>query len=149
MFRAPWYIMKFRRQRSGGASTGAAGDTLDTDSAFSDDASSMLSSSESSTSSVNGGRVHQVLHLHPRNFCSGLFLLFVATTSSYPVVHFKVPYITSDLGPFLSLYITFESNIRDLWSLYVTFESNIQVLWSPYITLKIYTGSKLDPACAK
>ena len=61
--------MKFRRQRSGGASTGAAGDTLDTDSAFSDDASSMLSSSESSTSSVNGGRVHQVLPLHPSSFC--------------------------------------------------------------------------------
>ena len=69
------------------------------------------------------------------------------TSSSFPVVHFKVPYITSDLGPFLSPYITFESNIRDLWSLYITFESNIQVLWSPYITLKIYSGSKLEPAC--
>ena len=45
----------------------------------------------------------------------------------YPVVHFKIPYITSDLGPFLSPYITFESNIR----------------------AQIYTGSKLDPACAK
>ena len=55
-----------------------------------------------------------------------------------PKVHFKIPYITSYLGPFLSLYITFESNI-----------SNIRALWSPYITSKIYTGSKLDPACAK
>ena len=52
-----------------------------------------------------------------------------------PVIHFKLPYITSDLGPFLSPYITFESNI---WA-----------LWSPYITSEIYTGSKLDPACAK
>ena len=71
--------MKFRRQRSGGASTGAAGDTLDTDSAFSDDASSMLSSSESSTSSVNGGRVHQVLPLHPPNiYLQKLCPFFVA-----------------------------------------------------------------------
>ena len=66
-----------------------------------------------------------------------------------PVVHFKILYITSDLGPFLSPYITFEGNIRALWSQYITFESNIQALWSPYITSKIYTGSKLDPACAK
>ena len=71
------------------------------------------------------------------------------TTIFNPVVHFKVPYITSNRGAFLSPYITFECNIWDLWSLYITFESNIQVLWSPYITLKIYTGSKLDPACAK
>ena len=45
-----------------------------------------------------------------------------------PVIHFKLPYITSDLGPFLSPYITFETNIRALWSLYITFESNIRAL---------------------
>ena len=55
----------------------------------------------------------------------------------------------SNIRDLWSLYITFESNIWDLWSLYITFESNMQVLWSPYITLKIYMGSKLDPACAK
>ena len=65
---------------------------------------------------------------------------------SIPVIHFQRPYITSDLGPFLSPYITFESNIWALWSPYITFESN---LWSQYITSKIYMGSKLNPACAK
>ena len=81
--------MKFRRQRSGGASTGAAGDTLDTDSAFSDDASSMLSSSESSTSSVNGGRVHQVLPaLHPSNIylqklCPFFVTIIISMNSTY------------------------------------------------------------------
>ena len=32
----------------------------------------------------------------------------------YPVIHFLSAYITSDLGPFLSPYITFESNILAL-----------------------------------
>ena len=63
----------------------------------------------------------------------------------YPVIHFWVPYITSDLGPFFSQYITFESNIQAFWSRYITFESNIRALWSLYITSKVYTGSKLDP----
>ena len=45
--------MRFRKR--------STGDSLDTDSAFSDDASSMLSSESSSTSSVNGGRPQQVL----------------------------------------------------------------------------------------
>ena len=70
-------------------------------------------------------------------------------SNGHPVIHFQRPYITSDLGPFLSPYITFESNIQALWSPYITFESNIRALWSPYITSKIYTSSKLDPACAK
>ena len=65
-----------------------------------------------------------------------------------PVIHFLSAYITSDLGPFLSLSITFESNIQALWNPYITFESKIRAS-SPYITSKIYTGSKLDPACAK
>ena len=51
------------------------------------------------------------------------------------MVHFKIPYITSDLGPFLSPYITFESNIR--------------ALWSPYFTLKIYKGLKIGPSLRK
>ena len=76
-------------------------------------------------------------------------VIFEQVPIAFPVIHFLSAYITSHLGPFLSLYITFYSNIRALWSPYITFESNIQAFWSPYITLKKYTGSKLDPACAK
>ena len=64
-----------------------------------------------------------------------LLYIFLENYPTVPVIHFLSAYITSDLGPFLSPYITFEGN---LWA-----------FWSLYITLKIYTGSKLDPASAK
>jgi hypothetical protein len=54
-----------------------------------------------------------------------------------PVIHFLSAYITlRKLGPNLSPYIYFQSNIPAPKSLYITFKSNIQAPKSPYITLK-------------
>ena len=65
------------------------------------------------------------------------FMTYLLTTY-HPVIQNKIPYITSNLGPFLSPYITFKSNILALWRP------------RPYIYyFKIYMGSKMDPACAK
>ena len=40
-----------------------------------------------------------------------IYISHILYNNPYPEVHFEIPYITSDLGSFLSPYITFESNI--------------------------------------
>ena len=79
-------------------------------------------------------------HLQVFFFKRAIFCHFLELVDGYPVIHFLSAYITSNLGPFLSPYMTFESNIRAhvlLWK-YIQAQKWAQLAQCNIRTQKMY-----------